>query len=43
MDWSVFFLDEGVEAALDDLPSDIRARFERIVALIREHGLEKVR
>ncbi|HEX4196276.1 MAG TPA: type II toxin-antitoxin system RelE/ParE family toxin [Caulobacteraceae bacterium] len=28
---------------LDALPVDMRAKFERIVMLIRDHGLEKVR
>lgn len=42
MSWRVEFLDEGVEAALDALPRDIRARFERIVHLIENHGLERM-
>jgi hypothetical protein len=43
MGWAVQFFDDGVRAALDALPSDIRARFERIVNLIQGHGLERVR
>lgn len=43
MSWRVELLDERVKAALDALPSDIRARFERIVQLIQSHGLERVR
>jgi phage-related protein len=43
MSWTVQFLDDGVQAALDALPRDIRARFERIVNLIQSHGLERVR
>ena len=39
----MLFLDEGVKAALDALPMDIRARFERIAGIIRDHGLEQVR
>ncbi|MGL5114900.1 MAG: type II toxin-antitoxin system RelE/ParE family toxin [Beijerinckiaceae bacterium] len=30
-------------AALDDMPADIRASFERIAMLISTHGLERVR
>jgi phage-related protein len=41
--WRVEFLDDGVKAAIDALPADIRARFERIVHLIRNHGLERMR
>jgi phage-related protein len=43
MAWSVEFLDDEVKAALDALPRDIRAAFERIVGLIQGHGLERVR
>ncbi len=43
MSWRVEFLDERVKAALDALPNDIRARFQRIVQLIQSHGLEQVR
>jgi phage-related protein len=43
MEWSVEFLDDEVKAALDALPRDIRAAFERIVGLIQGHGLERVR
>lgn len=43
MTWTVQFLDAGVKAALAALPRDIRARFERIVNLIQDHGLENVR
>jgi phage-related protein len=43
MIWTVQFLDDGVRAALEALPRDIRARFERIVNLIQTHGLERVR
>jgi phage-related protein len=43
MAWRVQFLDDGVRAALEALPRDIRARFERIVNLIQTHGLERVR
>jgi len=41
--WNVVFLDEDVQAALSDLPADIRAGFWRIVQLIQVHGLERVR
>jgi phage-related protein len=43
MAWSVEFLDEQVRSELDSQPRDIRARFERIVMLILEHGLERLR
>ena len=43
MPWKVGFLDEETKAALDALPADIRASFQRIVELIHEHGLERVR
>jgi len=43
MVWTVQFLDDDVRDALEALPRDIRARFERIVDLIKSHGLERVR
>lgn len=43
MKWKVQFLSDDVRGALDELPTDIRTRFERIVHLIEEHGLEQVR
>jgi phage-related protein len=43
MQWTVGFLDEETKAALDALPLDIRASFQRIVELIQAHGLERVR
>ena len=43
MAWSVEFLDEGVQAALEAMPADIRAAFRRIVELIASQGLERVR
>jgi len=42
MRWAIGFLDEETKAALDALPLDIRASFQRIVELIQEHGLERV-
>jgi phage-related protein len=41
--WSILFVNAAARAELDALPVDMRARFERIVNLIRAHGLEKVR
>jgi phage-related protein len=41
--WSVLFANSAAQAELDALPVDMRAKFERIVMLIRDHGLEKVR
>lgn len=43
MRWTVEFLDVETKAALDALPVDIRASFQRIVELIQAHGLERVR
>ena len=43
MSWTILFVNEAAKAELDALPVDMRARFERIVSLIRDHGLEKVR
>jgi phage-related protein len=43
MAWQVQFLNDRVRAALEALPGDIRARFERIVNLIQANGLEQVR
>jgi phage-related protein len=43
MAWTGQFLNESVEAELDALPSDIRASFLRIVGLIQDNGLERVR
>jgi len=43
MRWAVCFLNEEIKEALDALPLDIRASFQRIVELIQDHGLERVR
>jgi phage-related protein len=43
MTWVVEFLNDEVKEALDDLPLDLRASFQRIVELIQSHGLERVR
>ena len=43
MPWSVGFLDEETKAAINALPLDIRASFQRIVELIQTHGLNRVR
>ncbi len=43
MRWSVEFLNQEVKATLSDFPLDIRASFERIVHMIEEHGLQKMR
>lgn len=40
--WSVEFLDDDVFAELQEQPKDIRAKFERIVRLIENNGLERV-
>jgi hypothetical protein len=43
MTWKVEFLDAAMKAALDALPRDIRAKFERIVALVQSDRLERLR
>ena len=43
MGWTVEFLDEGVQAGLNAMPTDIRAAFQRIVELIGSQGLERMR
>lgn len=43
MGWTVEFLNEQVEAILNDMPVDMRASFSRIAHLIRDFGLENVR
>jgi phage-related protein len=43
MRWAVGFLNEEVKEALDALPPDLRACFQRIVELIQAHGLERIR
>jgi len=42
MDWSVETLNETVDAELEALPVDMRAKFARIAFLIESVGLEKV-
>lgn len=43
MNWSVEFLNQEVRQELEALPKDIRASFLRIVELIENFGLPKVR
>jgi len=43
MTWTVEILNAEVKGELDALPRDIRAKFEHIVKLIGEFGLEQVR
>ena len=42
MKWSVETLNEIVDAELERLPIDMRARFIRVVGLIEEFGLDQV-
>ena len=42
MGWSVETLDEIVDAEVEALPEDMRARLVRIANLIAEKGLERV-
>ncbi|WP_309621324.1 type II toxin-antitoxin system RelE/ParE family toxin [Novosphingobium sp.] len=43
MAWTVGFLDAAAEAELLGLPRDMRAKFEHIVHMIENFGLEQVR
>ncbi len=43
MAWIVELLDARVRDELEALPADMRARFRKIVELIQDHGLERVR
>ena len=43
MSWSVVFVSAVAQAELAALPADMRAKFEHIVTLMRELGLERVR
>ena len=43
MSWHVSVFDTGVQAELEALPSDMRARLVRIIELIETYGLEQVR
>ena len=43
MTWTVEALDARVRDELEALPADMRARFRRIVELIQNHGLERMR
>jgi len=43
MKWSVEALNAIVDAELEELPADMRARFYYISRLIEEFGLERVR
>jgi phage-related protein len=43
MAWTVETLNRIVDAELEELPADMRARFEYISRLIEEFGLERVR
>jgi len=38
MPWTVSFLNERVEAEMEEQSNDIRARFDRMRELIAEHG-----
>jgi hypothetical protein len=41
--WAVETLNAVVDAELEELPPDMRARFHYISELIKEFGLERVR
>ena len=40
--WSVEFLDDDVFAEMEAQPEDIKTKFEKIVQLIKDMGLERV-
>ena len=42
MRWTVETWNETVDAEIEALPQDMRARLTRIALLIEEHGLERV-
>jgi phage-related protein len=42
MGWSVVTLNATVDAELEELPADMRARFVRIAMMIEDCGLDKV-
>ena len=41
--WSVVYVNPLAKAEVDGLADDLRASFERIIAMIRSHGLERMR
>ena len=43
MAWTVETLNSDVDAEIEELPADMRARFVHISRLIEEFGLERVR
>ena len=43
MAWTVETLNDVVDAELEELPADMRARFVHVSRLIEEFGLERVR
>lgn len=43
MAWTIEFFNEAARDELEALPEDIRARFERIVDLIKAKGLSEMR
>jgi phage-related protein len=43
MSWTVHFVSGESKAEVDRLSLDLRAKFERIVGLIKSRGLEQVR
>jgi phage-related protein len=42
LSWTVETLNEIVDAEVESLPEDMRARLARVARLIEEHGLERV-
>jgi hypothetical protein len=43
MEWTVETLNGVVDAEIEELPADMRARFSYISQLIEEFGLERIR
>lgn len=43
MQWTVEFLNDTAGAALTAMPADLQASFRRIVELINDFGLDRIR
>jgi hypothetical protein len=42
LNWTVLILNAAVEAELNSLPTEMRARFVRVANLIETYGFERV-
>lgn len=41
--WTLIYANTAAETEVEELPRDMRASFERIIAMIRANGLERMR